>query len=114
VTASLESVFDPTRDKLLHFVVDDVDRAAKVHELAWAKQGDASDWLVSEAFGLKHARSAEAERAIIAAMDLVKNEPQPSPQATAEITRQLRSVLPGDDPFLVRWERVLAPEESPA
>jgi hypothetical protein len=112
VTASLESVFDPAIDKLLHFVVDDVDRAAKVHEIAWAKQGDASDWLVSEAFGLKQARSTEAERAIIAAMDFVKNEPQSNPQDKAEITRQLHSALPGDDPFLVRWETVLAPDEN--
>jgi len=113
VTASLEPVFDPAIDKLLHFVVDDVDRAAKVHERAWAKQGDASYWLVSEAFGLKTARSAEAEAAITAARDFVKKTPQPDPQARAEITRQLHSVLSSDDPFMIRWEAVLAPAKEP-
>jgi hypothetical protein len=68
---------------------------------------------VSEAFGLKHARSAEAEQAIIAAMDFVKDEAQPDPQTRVEITNRLRSVLAGGDPFLVRWETVLAPQEDP-
>lgn len=113
VTASLESIFDPDRDKLLHFHIDVADSAAKVHEIQWAKQGDASDWLVSEAFGLKHARSTEAEQAIIAAMDFVKGDPEPDPQASLEITKRLRSVLPGDDPFLIRWVTVLAPQEDP-
>lgn len=40
---------------------------AKVTKELWAKQGDVVNWLVSDAFGLRQARSIDAERAIEAA-----------------------------------------------
>jgi len=34
-----------------------------VRQIPWARQGDVTAWLVSEAFGLRQASSAEAEQA---------------------------------------------------
>lgn len=51
VLASVESLFDPERDKLLHFALRE--GRICVDEIPWAKQGDAVNWLVSEAFGLR-------------------------------------------------------------
>ena len=40
----------------------------------WSKQGDVLGWLVSDAFGLKQARSREAEQAIEAAEAFMRHE----------------------------------------
>jgi len=48
VLASLEPYFDPDIDRLLHLELRD-DRV-HLDELPWAKEGDASAWLVSEAW----------------------------------------------------------------
>lgn len=103
VTASLEPIFNPSIDKLLHFQVDEGEKIARVRELPWSKQGDASDWLMSEAFGLTHARSTEAEQAIEAAMDFARNGPSSELRSREDVVARLRKVMPGDDPFLVRW-----------
>ncbi|MSV32484.1 MAG: ATP-binding protein, partial [Bryobacterales bacterium] len=62
VLASMESFFDEDKDALFH--LDLRDGAAVLEKVEWAKQGDATNWLVSESFGLKQARSLEAETAI--------------------------------------------------
>ena len=51
VMASAESIFCEELDKLHVFDVEN--RQVTLSEMPWAKQGDASDWLVSKAFGLK-------------------------------------------------------------
>ncbi len=104
VTASLEPIFDLAIDKLLHLEV--TEGAAAVREIPWAKQGDASDWLMSEAFGLAEARSTEAEHAIATAMDFAKGLPIPDLSTRDDVTALLRRFLPSDDPFLIRWETV--------
>jgi hypothetical protein len=75
VLASVETLFDEERDKLLHFALRE--GKIKVEEIPWAKQGDAVNWLVSEAFGLHQGRSREAERAIEAAEALLRGAPTP-------------------------------------
>ena len=62
VLASVETLFGEERDQLLHFSLRDGKIVAE--PIPWAKQGDAVNWLVSEAFGLHQGRSREAERAI--------------------------------------------------
>ena len=72
----------------------------------WAKQGDVVNWLTSDIFGLRQARSKEAEQAIEAAEKFMDDEVEGLPEhlhTRVAIQRELRRVLPGDDPFLVRW-----------
>lgn len=59
VLASVETLFDEERDRLLHFALRD--GKIVVEEIPWAKQGDVVNWLVSETFGLHQGRSREAE-----------------------------------------------------
>lgn len=72
VLASLESSFVEEQDDLFHFALDGT--VARVTELAFAKQGDASNWLVSESFGLQLPRSVESERAISTALAFMAND----------------------------------------
>lgn len=50
VLASLEPHFDQEKDTLLHFGIER--GAVTVRPILWAAQGDATSWLVSDAFGL--------------------------------------------------------------
>jgi len=103
VTASLEPVFDATLDDLIHLRLQD--GRVQVEQHGWAKQGDASNWLVSETFGLEQARSMEAERAIEAAEAFMRGEkglPQGLDSKTT-IHNQLKTLLPAHDRFWPRW-----------
>ena len=76
VLASIEPDFDPDQDALFHFGLDR--NQVRLTPLLWAKQGDAVNWLVSEAFGLSQARSREAEIAIGAAEAFMRGDvPEP-------------------------------------
>jgi hypothetical protein len=102
VLASVESLFDPERDQLLHFALRD--GKIGVDEIPWAKQGDAVSWLVSEAFGLRQGRSREAERAIEAAEAFMRGAPTPPELDTREkIHAELTRVLAEHDEFWPRW-----------
>jgi hypothetical protein len=57
-------------------------------------------------FGLKEARSREAERAIEAAEALMRGETAALPadlKTRGKIHQELLRVLPGHDPFWPRW-----------
>jgi hypothetical protein len=102
VLASVEPLFDEERDKLLHFGLEE--EQIVVEEIPWSKQGDAANWLVSETFGLRQARSREAERAIEAAEAFMRSDPAPPGLDTREtIHAELLRVLPGHDDFWPRW-----------
>ena len=104
VLASVETVFDEEQDRLLTFGARG--RQVMVEEIPWAKQGDAVNWLVSEAFCLKQARSRAAEVAIEAAEAFMRGDQGalPSGLETKEaIHQRLAAVLPDHDPFWPRW-----------
>jgi hypothetical protein len=102
VLASLEPHFDVQVDKLLHLGLKD--SAAYVEEVAWAKQGDVVNWLVSESFGLQQGRSLQAEQAIEAAEAFLRGEPVSSALSTrAAIHERLVSALASHDDFWPRW-----------
>lgn len=61
ILASAEPAFDVDQDAV--FTIALRDGQAVVEQEVWAKQGDVVNWLVSDAFGLRQARSVEAERA---------------------------------------------------
>ncbi len=104
VLASIEPEFDESIDKLFLFSLEN--SQVKLEEKPWAKQGDAVGWLVSDVFGLKQARSREAEIAIEAAEAFMRGDVEKLPEGLTtreEIHRELQRVVPGHDPFWPRW-----------
>jgi hypothetical protein len=104
ILASVEPSFDVERDKLFLF---DLQSQVHLREVPWSKQGDTVNWLVSDLFGLKQARSWEAEQAIEAAEALMRGDAMRGyPEhlrSTEQIHNELLRVLPGHDPFWPRW-----------
>jgi hypothetical protein len=104
VLASVEPFFDPDRDGL--FLLDLEDQRVTLREIAWSKQGDVVNWLVSETFGLQQGRSLDAERAIEAAEAWMRGEMDGLPtklDTEEKINDELKRVLAGHDPFWPRW-----------
>lgn len=103
VVASLEPDFDLDRDEVFHLALEA--GAVNVRHGGWAKQGDVTNWLVSDAFGLAQARSLEAEKAIEAAEAFMRKErPLPKGLDTQKaIHARLQELLPAGDPFWPRW-----------
>jgi hypothetical protein len=104
VLASLEPLFDERKD---HFFWCDLDKT-RVHfrQTPWQKHGDVVGWLTSEIFGLKQARSQEAERAIAAAHAYLRGDQAALPpglRSREQIDQALRDTLPTLDPFWPRW-----------
>jgi AAA domain, putative AbiEii toxin, Type IV TA system len=103
VLASIEPKFSAELDELFHLKLE----AGQVvlETGGWATQGDVSEWLLSDVFGLEQARSIEAEQAIEAAEALMRGEKGlPKGLATQrEIHEQLRRLLPANDQFWPRW-----------
>jgi hypothetical protein len=58
----METKFDEILDRLSAF--DLVGSTVSAVEIPWVKQGDVVNWLVSDSFGLRQARSKDAEEAI--------------------------------------------------
>ena len=104
VLASVEPEFDEEQDAIFNIQLHD--GQARVAQEPWAKQGDVVNWLVSDAFGLRQARSLEAERAIEAAEAWMRGDKSALPEklrTQAAIHKELQRVLPGHDDFWPRW-----------
>ena len=101
ILAAAEPVFDEDKDVLVHLRLAD-EGSVLLEEVPFAKQGDAANWLTSNAFELKHARSREAEDAIEAAKRLQLQE-WVSTDDVKQVDDELRRFLATDDQFWVRW-----------
>jgi hypothetical protein len=104
VLASLEPFFEEENDKL--FLLDVQGGEARLRDFAWAKQGDATGWLLSDVFGLEQARSEEAESAIEAAEAFMRGDVgalPPKLKSQRSIHRELQRLLAADDVFWPRW-----------
>ena len=103
VAASLEPMFDDTQDDLIHLALEN--GQVEVQQGAWTKQGDVTNWLVSEAFGLEQARSMEAERAIETAEAFMRDGKSTVAglNTKTKIHNELQRLLPDHDPFWPRW-----------
>ena len=104
VLASVEPHFDEEQDRLFH--LDIHDGKVQLDVVPWAAQGDVLNWLVSGLFGLRQARSIEAERAIDAAQACMLGKGLQDPEGLIEreqIHEALCRALPGNDPFWPGW-----------
>ena len=100
VLASVEEEFSKDSDLLAHLSL--VDGSISLERLEFYKYGDVSAWLMSPVFGLSHARSQAAEKAIEDAK-LLQFMDDPSIEAIREVTSRLKSTLAPDDKFWSRW-----------
>ena len=110
VLASVETLWREDQDELFLFGLKTDDPLSKPSvtftKTRWAPQGDAVGWLVSDTFGMKQARSKEAEIAIEAAKQWMRGERgglPPNLGSKQAIHTELCRVLPGHDPFWPRW-----------
>ncbi|MBE7503762.1 MAG: AAA family ATPase [Verrucomicrobiales bacterium] len=105
ILASAEPFFDSTRDAW--FDLDLEWKNVVLRRRDFVPRGDVSNWLTSEAFDLKCARSLEAERAIEQARAVLR-EAAPTRKAIDDADAGLRKAgLPDIDPFWVRWGKFL-------
>lgn len=104
VLASAEPLFDDTRDAW--FDLDLEEGAVVLRKRDFVRHGDVSNWLTSNAFDLRTARSQEAEAAITNAQALLQQEAAPL-RALRAADAELRKVLSSIDPFWVRWSAYL-------
>lgn len=100
ILASAETVFDETHDRIYHLSL--VESEIDLSPMKFVKYGDASAWLTSPIFGLRYARSRDAEAAIERAKELQTSE-SPSPVEVAAVSDQLKQSLAPDDKFWPRW-----------
>lgn len=100
ILASVEAFFDSDQDVLYHLYGE----RGTVHleEAPFVKYGDVAGWLTSPLFGLRHARSREAEKAIEDAKALQLSE-SPIAEVVAEVSSRLVLHLADDDKFWPRW-----------
>lgn len=105
VLASVEPSFDQEQDRLFLFELQG--QEVTLNEVPWTKQGDTVGWLTSEIFGLKQARSRDAEIAIEAAEAWMRSDNMnafpKNLRTQSQIQRELERLLPGHDPFWPRW-----------
>jgi hypothetical protein len=105
VLASLETLFEPDKDRLFNLELDSHGKV-QLDTITWAKQGDVVDWLRSPAFHMRSGYSREAEQALQAAQSFMAGRPDQLPNGLhtrAEIEMELKRTLGPDDPFWPRW-----------
>lgn len=100
ILASIERDFSRQADALYHLGLHGAE--VVLQAVDYEKYGDSSAWLTSPVFGLRHARSLEAERAIEGAKKLQLAD-VPDPSEVRLVTEELRRCLGPDDPFWPRW-----------
>ena len=108
VMASVEPAFDPAQDAWLDLdLLREGDKPAKVvlTQRQWVRHGEVSNWLTSEAFDLKSARSAEAEKVLEQAAVAMSDANFTGARAKA-LNAKLAFVLGDTDPFWLRWRYV--------
>lgn len=100
IMASGETVFDSVQDTLHHLELSE--QSVTMSTLEFGNLGSVDAWLVSEVFGLKQARSLEAEGWIERAMR-IQLKSDPSLEEVREADVGLRGCLRDDDEFWPRW-----------
>ena len=100
ILASVETDFSADSDILYHLQL--VQNDVRLDPVEYQKYGDSSAWLTSPVFGLRHARSREAENAIERAKR-VQLSNDPDRDEVRDISRELRRCLAPDDAFWPRW-----------
>lgn len=108
ILASAEPTFDHERDAWFDLDLDQAGESAVavLRRREFFPLGDVSNWLTSEAFNLREARSLEAEAALEEAADLLGRRTPPAPEEIRSVEDALvQAGVPDVDPFWLRWRR---------
>lgn len=109
VMASVEPVFDVKQDAWFDFDLDNLegDKQPQVvlTRREWQRHGEASAWLMSNAFDMKSARSIEAEQALEEAAKALST-PDFNKAKAKVLHARLVGLLGDTDPFWVRWRYI--------
>lgn len=107
VLASVEPLFDREQDAWfdLDLVSGKGHARVELSRRPFVRRGDASNWLVSDAFDLGSARSLEAEKALEEAAHALSDEAFDVEQARS-LDARLRQVLGDTDPVWMNWRFV--------
>ena len=109
VMASVEPRFDEAMDAWfdLDLVANQGDQKPTVEfkKRPFVRLGDASRWLISEAFDLGSARSLESEVVLQEAAEILSEKVIDHDRAK-KLDAQLRGLLGDTDPFWIRWRYV--------
>lgn len=108
IMASIEPLFDPQIDAWFDLDMkpdSNGEMAVLIEKRPFFRQGDASRWLMSDAFDLPSARSLDAELALNEAATVLSATSIDVQQARA-IDSKLRGLLGDTDPFWIRWQYI--------
>lgn len=111
VLASVEPLFDVKKDAW--FDLDLEEARVVLRKRDFVRRGEVSNWLTSEAFDLRKARSLEAESAIETALALLRQKDPPWQDVESADQKLHAAGLPDIDPFWVRWGQFVE-ERKPA
>lgn len=103
VLASAEPIFDDDKDAWFDLDLDRKSGLVELRRRPFVRHGDVSNWLTSEAFDLKSARSIPAEEAIEEARAFLRQSRHPVDRAKAIDAKLRKAGMPDIDPFWVRW-----------
>lgn len=101
VMLSLESLFSDETDRLYHLQLTGSGEV-EFDEIDFIRLGRVDEWLTSNVFELKQARSQEGESAVEEAKRAL-GDSETSLEKLNAITDQLRETLPANDIFWQRW-----------
>lgn len=105
ILSSVEAQVSKEQDTLFNFELDHNGHVRTV-DLEWAKYGDASEWLTSEAFDLKQSYSRDAEILIEAADAFMRGDKDALPNHLPDelaIDAEMKHLLAGDDTHRLTW-----------
>ncbi|GHV88043.1 hypothetical protein AGMMS50267_04030 [Spirochaetia bacterium] len=112
IMASVEPLFDAEQDAWFDFNFEQGKENSRLknpivtlQKFDFEKQGDAANWLTSEAFDLKSSRSIESEQLLEKASTLLQNGNADSTSVGAIYDELLKALGPKDD-FLFRWRAI--------
>jgi hypothetical protein len=108
ILASAEPTFDHKQDAWFDLDLEQAGESAVavLRKREFFPLGDVSNWLTSEAFNLREARSLEAEAALEEAADLLGRRTPPAPEEIRSVEDALvQAGVPDVDPFWLRWRR---------
>ncbi len=100
VMASIEPSFDEEKDRLFHLDFENMQIIPK--EQRFYRHGRVDYWYISETFGLRQARSLEAEKAIGDAQEIQQKD-NPTKEEIEEVHIRLTDYLSAFDAFWPRW-----------
>ncbi|WP_411875741.1 AAA family ATPase [Vulcanococcus limneticus] len=101
VMASVEPFFEPATDRW--WDLDLIDGAVSLSQRPFERQGDASTWLMSQAFDLPTAGSLDRQQALDRARQLIRQKDEASPAEVMASEQALQHCLSGVDPFWNQW-----------